>query len=87
VPQRKSGITALRKNRKNRLHNLDIKTDLRKTIKSFLSSVESKKREEAQSKLKLVFKKLDKATKRNILAKNTASRRKSRFAKLLASLT
>ena len=83
MPQRYSGVKELRKSRKRRLHNLDIKTDLKKTIKSFLLSVEDKKKEDAQSNLKLVYKKLDKATKRGILQKNTAARRKSRFAKLL----
>jgi len=83
MPQRYAGVKALRKNRKQRLHNLDIKTDLRKTIKKFISSVEAKNTSEAQSDLKSVYKKLDKATKRNILHKNTVARRKSRFAKLL----
>lgn len=68
------------------MHNLDIKTDLKKTIKSYLKSVEAKSGDEAQSNLKLVYKKLDKATKRGVVQKNTAGRRKSRFAKLLASI-
>lgn len=85
MPQRYSGVKELRKNRKRKMHNLDIKTSLRKTIKKFISNVEAKNTSEAQSDLKAVYKKLDKATKRNILHKNTAARRKSRFAKLLAS--
>ena len=68
------------------MHNLDIKTDLKKTIKKFLSSVESKNKADAQTNLKTLYKKLDKAAKRNIIAKNTASRRKSRFARLLTTL-
>lgn len=85
MPQRKSGVKELKKNRKRRLHNLDIKTDLKKTIKSFLKSVENKETDQAKSNLNLVYKKLDKAVKRNILEKNTVSRRKSRFSKLLAA--
>jgi len=68
------------------MHNLDLKTDLKKTIKSFLSSVEGKKKAEAESQLKLVYKKLDKTIKHNIMAKNTVSRRKSRYSRLLASI-
>ena len=68
------------------MHNLDIKADMKKTIKKFLSAVESKNNPEAQTALRLVYKKLDKAAKRNVLKKNTASRRKSRFSKLLNSL-
>jgi len=86
LPQRKSGIKELRKNRTNQMHNLDIKTELKKTIKKFLASVDSKNKEEAQSLLKIVFKKLDKAAKQNILNKNTASRRKAKFSKLLANI-
>lgn len=68
------------------MRNLDIKTDLKKTIKSYLSTVAQKNKEEAQSSLKLVYKKLDKASKRGILQKNTVARRKSRFSKLLTSI-
>ena len=67
------------------MHNLDIKTDLKKTVKKFLVSVEEKNIEKAQSDLKLLYKKFDKAAKRNILHKNTAAHRKSKFSKLLAS--
>jgi small subunit ribosomal protein S20 len=86
VPQRKAGATALRKSLKRHLHNLDIKSDLKKTIKDFLKAVNDKNKAGAQEKLKIVYKKLDKASKRNILAKNTASRRKARFAKLALRL-
>lgn len=68
------------------MRNLDVKTDLRKTIKQFLASVEKKDKSQAKSNLNLVYKKLDKATKRNIIQKNTASRRKSRFSKLLTKI-
>jgi len=85
LPHRKSAIKELRKNRKNRLRNQDIKTDLKKTVKKFLSSVESKDKKEAEIQLKSVYKKIDKATKSNILHKNTAARRKSKFCKILKS--
>ena len=87
VPQRKSGIKALRVTKKRRLHNLDIKTDLKKTIKNFQQLVTDKKIDEARAALKLVYKKVDKAAKRNIIHKNTAARRKSHFSKLLQTIT
>lgn len=87
MPQRRSGIKELRKNHSKRMHNLDIKTDLKKTIKKFVKSVEEKNVDEAKSNLNLVYKKLDKATKRNILQDNTTARRKSRFSKMLNSLS
>ena len=85
MPQRRAGIKDLRKNHTRRMHNLDIKTDLRKTTKKFLAAVEEKNTEEAQLKLQLLHKKLDKAAKRNILHKNTAAHRKSKFSKQLAN--
>ncbi len=87
VPQRKTAIKDLRRNHKRHLHNLDIKTDLRKTIKNFLTLINAKSVTEAQSALKLVYKKLDKAAKRHILHDNTASRRKARFSRLVKSIT
>ena len=69
------------------MHNLDIKTDLHKTIKKFLKSVAAKNTEEAKTSLKTVYKKLDKAAKRNLLPKNTVSRRKSSFSRLVNQLS
>jgi small subunit ribosomal protein S20 len=85
LPQRRTGIQELRKNHKNRFHNLDIKTTLKKTIKSFKADIASDKKDDAQAKLKDVYKKIDKAAKRNLMHKNTAARRKSQLAKALAA--
>jgi len=82
MPQRRTAVKDLRKNRTRHMRNLDIKTDLKKTVKKFLSAVKDKK-SETQELLKVLYKKMDKAAKRNILHKKTAARRKSRFAKLL----
>ena len=86
MPQRYSGVKELRKSKKRHSHNLDIKTDLKKTVKTFLRSVEDKNKSDADANLKTVFKKVDKAAKRNIISKNTAARRKARFSKLAAAL-
>lgn len=66
------------------MHNMDIKTDLKKTVKKFIKSVEEKNTAEIKSNLTTVYKKLDKAAKRHLIHKNTASRRKSRFSLLAA---
>lgn len=87
MPQRMSGIKELRKTYARRMHNMDIKTDLKKTVKSFLAAVNAKNKTDAQSLLKTLSKKFDKAAKRNILHKNTAARRKSRFSRLIATLS
>ena len=62
----------------------NIFTDLKKSVKSFVS-VASKDQNKAKDLLKELYKKMDKAAKRNVLHKKTAARRKSRFAKLLTS--
>ena len=84
MPQRRNAIKELRKNRTRHMQNLDIKSDLKKTLKTFVSAAKADKNK-AQDLLKTLYKKMDKAAKRNVLHKKTAARRKSRFAKLLAS--
>lgn len=86
MPQRRCAVKELRKNQAHWIHNHGIKTDLKKTIKKYLGLIEQKNKPEAATTLRIVYKKLDKAAKRNILEKNTAARRKSRFSRLLASL-
>ncbi len=86
MPQRRSSIQELRLTKKKRLHNLDIKTDLKKTIKSFRKAVDSKEVETAKTLLSTVFKKIDKSVKTNLIQKNTAARRKSQFTKLFKSI-
>ena len=65
---------------------MDIRTDLKKTVKKYLVIVKSKKLDEAKDMLKTVHKKLDKAAKRNIFHKNTAARRKSLYARALVGI-
>lgn len=86
MPQRRTAIKDLRKNHRRNLHNLDIKTEVKKTTKKFLSLVKGKQKAEANKFLVTVYKTFDKAAKRKILHKNTAARRKSHYANLLASL-
>jgi small subunit ribosomal protein S20 len=66
------------------MHNLDLKTDLKKTLKQFTVAATAKSAD-SKDLLKTVYKKLDKAAKRNILHKRTAARRKAKFAKLIAA--
>ena len=85
MPQRRTAIKDLRKAHTRHMHNLDIKTDLKKTVKQFLTLAKDKK-PETKDLLKTLYKKLDKAAKRNVLNKNTAARRKSRYSRLVATL-
>lgn len=84
MPQRRTAIKDLRQNRTRHMHNQDIKSDLKKTLKSFVAAAKNKKTD-AKDLLKTLYKKFDKAAKRNVMHKKTAARRKSRFTKLLAA--
>ena len=68
------------------MQNLDVKTSVKKTIKTYLVSVKENNMSEAENNLKTVYKKLDKAAKKGIIHKNTASRRKSRYSKELKNI-
>ena len=82
MPQRRTAIKELRKTHTRRLHNQDIKTDLKKTVKKFIVAATDKK-VDSKELLKTLYKKMDKAANRKVLHRKTAARRKSRFAKLL----
>jgi len=94
MPQRRTAIKDLRKTHTRHLHNLQIKTDLKKTVKNFLAATTNDstrqegtaKKEDAQELLKKIYKKFDKAANRHVLHKKTAARRKSRFARTLGTL-
>jgi ribosomal protein S20 len=84
MPQRKTSVQDLKKSRARQMQNLDIKSELRKTIKAFTALLKENPAE-AKKSLDTLYKKIDKAAKRNIFTKNTAGRRKSKFAKLLTA--
>jgi small subunit ribosomal protein S20 len=86
MPQRRTAIKDLRKAHTKHLHNLQIKTDLKKTIKKFLAAAADKKAD-AKELIKEIYKKLDKAAKRNVMHKKTAAHRKSRFARTLNTIS
>ena len=83
MPRIKSAKKALRQNEKRRLVNARRKVDLKKVLKEYKKLLDAKDKEKAKDALKLVYKKLDKATKVNLIKKNTASRMKSRLSKKL----
>ena len=83
MPQRRTAIKDLRKAHTKHLHNLQIKTDLKKVVKKFTTAATDKKAD-ATELLKEIYKKFDKAAKRKVMHKKTAARRKSRFARSLA---
>lgn len=64
--------------------NLQKKEVYKKAIKVYRKLIAEKKLEEAKKLLSSVYKTLDKAAKVSVIAKNKASRLKSRLAQLIA---
>ncbi|OGZ67534.1 MAG: 30S ribosomal protein S20 [Candidatus Staskawiczbacteria bacterium RIFCSPHIGHO2_02_FULL_34_10] len=79
----KSAKKSIRKNKTNRAYNLTYINKIKNLIKEVKSFVLQKKSKEAKELLSKVYEILDKAAKVGVIKKNTASRRKSRIAKLI----
>jgi len=77
MPQRKCAQKRLRVDKTKALHNLQLKTGLKKEIKGLRSLISQGKFDEGKEKIKTVFAKLDRAAAKGIIHKNTAARRKS----------
>ena len=61
--------------------NRSIKTEIKTYVKRFEAAVENNNFDEAKELLNLVDKKLKRASQKNIIHKNTASRKVSRLTK------
>jgi small subunit ribosomal protein S20 len=79
-----SAKKAIRQSSRKRARNRDGKNNLKKILKDLKALVAQKKIEEAKKLLPQAFKYLDKAAKTGLIKKNTASRKKSNFSKLVA---
>ena len=79
----KSAKKAIRKNKRQRAHNLVYINNIKSAIKEARVFVVQKKIKEAKELLSKVYAALDKAAKIGVIKKNNASRRKSRLAKLI----
>ena len=81
MPIMRSAKKRLRQNIKQNLRNRSYRAALKTQLKKFLSVVKEGNAQAAQEELRLTVKKIDKGVAKNILHKNTASRKKSRLAK------
>lgn len=84
MPIIKSAKKALRNSGRKRVFNLRRKETMRRTTKEVEKLVLEGKHADANSKLALAYQAIDKAAKRGVIKKNTAARKKSRIACLLA---
>jgi len=83
MPITKSAKKALKQSRAKRVFNLRRLKKMRGSIKEIDRLVKENKKEGATKLLSGAYKAIDKAAKRGVIKKNTASRRKSRLAKAI----
>lgn len=75
-----------RQSLRRRLRNRIAVSEVRTCVKSFISAVDSKNKEDAENAFRLVVKKIDTAAGKGIFHINTVARKKSRLAKMLNRL-
>ncbi len=86
MPNLKSAFKRMRSDSKKALRNKQIQSELKTYIKKFRGCLQQNNIENASNILKILISKLDKASSRGIIHKNTASRKKSRLVKELAKV-
>jgi small subunit ribosomal protein S20 len=86
VPQRKAALKRLRIDKKRRLRNIKIKTDLKKALKNFQALLNAKNINEAKTLFPTINSKLNRAANKGIIHKNTAYRKISRLAIRLSKI-
>ena len=83
MPITKSAQKALRQSKKRAARNLVFKRKFKAAVKEFKKEVLAGNLEKAKSLLPTVYKSIDKASKKGVIKKNTASRYKSRLIQSL----
>lgn len=83
MPNIKSAIKRVKVIDKKTSENNMIKTGVKTAIKKFEDAVAAGDKEEAKKLLASAMKKIDQSCTKGVIKKNTASRKKSRLAKIL----
>lgn len=84
MPIKRASFKDLRKSKKRRLKNINIRTELHTLTKKFSALVSGKKAAEAKDALNVLLSKIGKAASKGIIHKNAASRKASRLMKRLS---
>ena len=87
MPNTKSAGKAMRQSRRRNAINLRTRYKHKAATKTMRTLVAEGNVQEAAEALKKAMSALDKAVKKDVVHKNTASRKKSRLAKALAKMT
>jgi small subunit ribosomal protein S20 len=83
MPNTKSAKKRLRQSQERRLRNRAVKSAIRNQIRRVRDAVKAGKLDEAQSELRLVTRRLDRAAAKNVVHRNAAARYKSRLSHLI----
>ncbi len=86
MPNTKSANKAMRQSRRRNVINTRTKSKFKVAVKETRTLIAAGEAKDAVESLKKAMSALDKAVKKNVLHKNTASRRKSRLAKAIGKL-
>ena len=87
MPQLSAGKKSMRSDARKRVYNLRRSRMMKDVTKELRELLKDGKTKEAADQMPAAYKAIDKAAKRGVIKKNTAARRKSRLAKLLAGAT
>ena len=79
----KSALKRARQNENRRLRNKSVKTNVKNIVKEVRLAVSETSKEAASEKLRMAKSKIDKAAKKKVIHKKTASRKISRLSKLI----
>ena len=83
MPNTRSAERRMRSSRRKRLHNLSVKSRLRRLEKNYRTVLAAGKKDEAAQLLSGVNSAFDKAVKSGVLPRATVNRKKSRLAAAL----
>ncbi|MEX2008252.1 MAG: 30S ribosomal protein S20 [Candidatus Spechtbacterales bacterium] len=87
MPNLEAGKKALRQNKKRSALNRRYKNRVKDLVKEISTLLKDGKGSDAVAKLPVFYQAVDKAAKRNVMHKNTASRRKAVMAKRVQATT
>lgn len=84
MPNTKSAAKAMRQSVRRREFNLKVKNSVKQSVKEVRRLIKEGKKSEAAFAMRKAMSALDKAAKKGVLHKNSASRKKARLAKSIA---
>jgi len=87
MPNTTSAKKALRASKKKKVFNDRRRSAMREVLKNIKKLAWEKKQDEAKALLSKAYKAIDKAAKRGVIKKNTASRKKSRLSAFIKKIS